>query len=79
MQEEILKKFKIGDENMSRIPEMLARERKQMQKEARAKGISEGKIEIIKNMLKEKFSINTITTISGMNEKEIERIAKKMS
>ncbi len=64
---------------MSRIPEMLARERKQMQKEARAKGISEGKIEIIKNMLKEKFSINTITTISGMNEKEIERIAKKMS
>ena len=64
---------------MSRIPEMLARERKQMQKEARAKGISEGKIEIIKNMLKEKFSINTITTISGMKEKEIERIAKKMS
>lgn len=73
--EEVLNKLKIkGDVNMLQCVEMLQREMKREKKEAR----EAGRLEIIKNMLKEKFSISEIIKVSGMKEQEIERIAKEM-
>lgn len=81
--EEILSKFdKEGDDNMLQCAEMLQREIRREKKEAREagklEGKLEGKIDIIRNMLKEKLSMNIITTVSGMNEQEIQKIAKEM-
>ena len=77
--EEILSKFdKEGDDNMLQCAEMLQREIRREKKEAREAGRLEEKTNIIRNMLKEKLSMNIITTVSGMNEQEIQKIAKEM-
>jgi predicted transposase/invertase (TIGR01784 family) len=81
--EEILSKFdKEENDNMLQCAEMLQREIRREKKEAREagklEGKLEGKIDIIRNMLKEKLSMNIITTVSGMNEQEIQKIAKEM-
>ena len=77
--ERILNKFnKEGDENMLHCAEMLQREIRREKKEAREAGRLEEKTNIIRNMLKEKLSMNIITTVSGMNEQEIQKIAKEM-
>jgi len=82
--QEVLKKFKMeGEDNMLNCVEMVQKDIRQSLKDAKEAGRTEGRInreiEIIKNMLKEKFSIDTIKTISGMKEKEIEKIAKEMN
>lgn len=41
------------------------------------KGKKEKQIEIVKNMLKEKFSIEVIVKITGLKRDEIEEIVKK--
>ena len=78
--EQILKnlKFERGD-NMFRVEEMFKREERRFRAEGKREGKREGKIEIIKNMLREKEAINKIALFSGMNEKEIEKIAKEMN
>ncbi len=77
--EEILNKFdREGDDNMLQCAEMLQREIRREKKEAREAGRLEEKTNIIRNMLKEKLSMNIITTVSGMKEQEIEKIAKEM-
>ena len=73
--QEILKKFnKRGDDNMLNCIKVLQRDMKQSLKNAR----EEGKIDMIKNMLKENATISFIATVSGMKEKEIEKIAKEI-
>lgn len=67
-------KFERGD-NMFRVDEMFRREKRRFRQE----GEIETKIKIIKNMLKENFSINKIAEISEMSENEIKKIAKDMS
>lgn len=75
--EEILEnlKFERGD-NMFRVDEMFKREEKRFRNEGKIEGEIETKIKIIKNMLKEKFSINKIAELSEMSENEIKKIAK---
>ena len=63
---------------MLQCAEMLQREIRREKKEAREAGRLEEKTNIIRNMLKEKLSMNIITTVSGMKEQEIEKIAKEM-
>ena len=58
------------DDNMFRVDEMFKREEKRFR--------NEGKIEIIKNMLKEKLPINKIAELSEMSENEIKKIAKEV-
>lgn len=85
--EEIIKNLRKGDGNMLAVIDTLIAEKKRERrlgkiegrKEGKEEGKKEGKIEIIKSMLKEKLSINIIATVSGMNEKEIEKIAKDIS
>lgn len=68
-------KFERGD-NMFRVDEMFKREEKRFRNEGKIEGEIETKIKIIKNMLKEKFSINKIAELSEMSENEIKKIAK---
>ena len=77
--EQILKnlRFERGD-NMFRVEEMFKREERRFRAEGKREGEISERIKIIKNMLKEKFSINVIASVSGVNEKEIEKIAKEM-
>lgn len=74
--EQILQNLKIerGD-NMFRVEEMFKREEKRYRNEGRI----EERVKIIKNMLREKLSINIIASVSGMNEKEIKKIAKEIN
>lgn len=82
--EEILNnlKFERG-ENMFRVEEMFKREERRFRAEGKREGKQEGKIEerikIIKNMLREKESINKIALFSGVEKSEIEKIAKEMN
>ena len=41
------------------------------------KGRKESVIQIVKNMLKKKLSINTISEVTGLSQEEIEKIAKE--
>lgn len=65
-------KLRKGDENMLAVLDMLDRENARIRKE----GKIQSKIEIAQNMLKEKFSINTISKITGLKKEEIEKIQK---
>ncbi len=86
--EEVIKNLRKGDGNMLAVIDTLIAEKKRERRlgkqegriegrrEGRTEGRTEEKMEIIRNMLKEKLSINTIATVSGMNEKDIKKIAK---
>lgn len=70
---EIINKLrKDDDENMLAVLEMLDRENARIRNEGR----QEGKIEYIKNMLKEELSIELICKITGLKKEEIEKIQK---
>ena len=78
--EQILKNLRFErSDTMFRVEEMFKREERRFRAEGKREGKREGKIEIIKNMLREKEAINKIALFSGMNEKEIEKIAKEMN
>ena len=62
-----------GEKNMLAVFDMIEETNKRMIK----KGRKQEKIEIIKNMLKEKFSIETISKITGMTKEEIEKYTKQ--
>lgn len=64
---------------MFRVEEMFRREEKRFRDEGRAQGEKETKVRIIKNMIKDKFSINKIAEILGMKENEIKKIVKEMN
>ena len=71
---------------MSAVAEMLRRERikdvargrREGRAEGRAEGREEGrkenKLEIAKNMLKENMSIDIISRVTGLSEKEVEEL-----
>ena len=56
--------------------------RKEGMREGRKEGKREGKkensLEIVRNMIKEKFNEEVIQKITGVNKKEIEKIAKEI-
>ncbi len=73
--EEVLKKFNMeGDGNMLNCVEMLQKDISQSLKNAK----EELKLDIVKNMLKEKATLKFISTVSGIKEQEIEKIAKEI-
>ena len=55
---------------MMQVIEMLKEDREKLRRES----IIQGKIEYIKNMLKEKLPIDLICKITGISEKEINKI-----
>ena len=59
--------------NMMAVFEMIDRENKMYIN----KGRKESVIQIVKNMLKKKLSINTISEVTGLSQEEIEKIAKE--
>ena len=57
--------------------EMYLRDRNNQFHDAKAEGIAEGKIEIVKNMLKLNLSKEIISKSTGLSIKEIEEIIKE--
>ena len=89
---ELINKMEGDDDNMLAVVDMIRREnqmyieigkkegRKEGKREGKLEGRLEGKLEekikIATNMLKEKFNIETIHKITGINKEELEKIAK---
>ncbi len=79
-------KLKGDDENMLAVLDMIDRENQMYidigRKEGKIEGKKEGKtlekFNIVKKMLKEKFNIEIIQKITGVDKKEIEKIAKEI-
>lgn len=70
---EILKKLDVGgDDGMLAVLDMIKREKI----ETLNKGRLEGKVEDIKNMIREKLPIDLISKITGMTKTEIEKYTK---
>ncbi len=74
-----------GDEEVKRLAELREKwemdrnsEIGQAQKEGEAKGKAEEKLEIAKNMLKRKFKIEDIVSITGLPKEEIEKLKKEI-
>ena len=63
-----------GNKEMLAVLDMIDRERSQLRRDAMREGKREGKIEIIKNMLKRKMSIDEISEITGMKKEKILKI-----
>ena len=80
--EELLKDLKGVDKNMLAVLDMIDREnrkyinivRKEGKKEGKKEGIKSEKINIAKKLLLKNISINDIMEITGMTEKEIEKL-----
>lgn len=62
---------------MLAVLEMIEEDNKRILKKGINKGKKLGRIEDAKNMLKENLPINLICKITGMTEKEIEKIKKE--
>ena len=71
-----------GDEgNMLAVVDMIRRENQMYieigKKEGKIEGKLEEKIKIVTNMLKEKFNVEMIQKITGVDKEEIEKIEKQ--
>ena len=85
---ELIKKMEGDEGNMLAVVDMIRREnqmyieigKKEGKIEGKKEGVKQGelkeKIKIVTNMLKEKFNIETIQKITGINKEEIEKIAQ---
>ena len=71
--QKMLNKINGGEENMMAVFEMIDKENQMYIN----KGRKESVIQIVKNMLKKKLSINTISEVTGLSQEEIEKIAKE--
>ena len=66
-----------GDEgNMLAVVDMIRRENQMYIEIGKKEGELKEKIKIVTNMLKEKFSVDMIQKITGVNKEEIEKIAQ---
>lgn len=79
--ENLINKIKGGNEEMSGVIEMIKKENQMYINKGRKEGKKEGKKEIqvklIKNMLKEKLSIEVICRVTGLDKNKIEEIQNK--
>ena len=66
-----------GDKEMLQVLEEIREENRMIREEGREEGRLEEKIEMIKNMLVQKISLNIISKVSGLSEKEIEDLEDK--
>ena len=89
---ELIEKMEGDEGNMLAVVDMIRRENQMYieigkkegkiegKKEGKKEGVKQGelkeKIKIVTNMLKEKFNIETIQKITGINKEEIEKIAQ---
>lgn len=78
----LLKKFKEEGMNMDPFIERMKKDRLnyglKMKEEGISQGISQGKLEVIKNMLKSGLSLDEIKKYSGCTKKSIEKIKHEM-
>lgn len=80
-------KLRGDDENMLAVLDMIDRENQMYIDIGRKEGVKKGekqgktleKFNIVKNMLKEKFNIEVIQKITGVDKKKIEKIAKDIN
>ena len=75
--QKMLNKLNGGEENMMAVFEMIDRENQMYINKGRKEGKKENCIQVVKNMLKKKFPISTISEVTEMPEKEIEKIAQR--
>ena len=67
-----------GEGNMLAVLDMIDKENQMYINRGKKAGRKESCIQIVKNMLKKKFTFNTISEVTNMPESEIEKIAKSM-
>ena len=75
VREELIRKLEIGGEKKMDAPEVIGREFKIRYENGRKEGIIAGIMQTAKAMLKEKFSIEQISRITGLNASEIEKLS----
>ena len=63
---------------MLAVLDMIDRENQMYIDIGRKEGKKENSLEIVRNMIKEKFNEEVIQKITGVNKKEIEKIAKEI-
>lgn len=71
---ELINKIEGGKREMLAVVEMIRKENQMYKKEGEFKK----KVEIVKKMLKEKFDLETVSKITGMKKKEIEKIQREL-
>lgn len=84
--EELLKRIKGGNENMGlAVIEMLEKEERNLKRrirkscnEAKLQGITLGKIEIVKEMIKNNTNDNFIKKVAKMDDEQLEKIKKEL-
>lgn len=76
--DEFIYKLRREEKNMLAVLEMIDRENARIRKEGRKEGKLESKLQIVKNMLKEQFTLSMISKITGLKISEIEKIKKNM-
>lgn len=70
----ILENFNFGgDVQMLAAIELIQRTNRELIQTGRKEGKKEGKIEVIKNMLKENFPISLISKVTGLTEEEVKK------
>ena len=82
---ELIEKMEGDEGNMLAVVDMIRREnqmyieigKKEGRKEGKIEGKLEEKIKIVTNMLKEKFNVEMIQKITGVDKEEIEKIEKQ--
>ena len=72
---ELIDKMEGDEENMLAVIDMIRKENQMYIDIGKKEGELNGKIKIVTNMLKEKFNIEMIQKITGINKEEIEKIA----
>ena len=72
-------KLRGNDENMLAVLDTIDRENQMYMDIGRKEGKKENSLEIVRNMIKEKFNEEVIQKITGVNKKEIEKIAKDIN
>ena len=73
--DEFLNKLNIGgDEDMMAVFETIKQDNKRIYRRGKKEGIKQGIMEIAKKLLKENFSKEKVANLTGLSEKEIEKI-----
>ena len=74
----LINKIMGGEKNMLAVLDMIDKENQMYINKGKEEGIKENCVQIIKNMLENKFSIDSIIKATKMSKEDIEKIAKSM-
>ena len=77
-EDKLINKIMGGEKNMLAVLDMIDKENQMYINKGKEEGIKENCVQIIKNMLENKFSIDSIIKATKMSKEDIEKIAKSM-